>query len=209
MEDANFATGDNGLIAVDKIGNQILFLDPRTYATTLTLDAFAPRVHELAISPDHRTAYVPIYGDGIHGKNPHPGHLIAVFDLVARRHAGDFSTYPYLAPHGLRWGPQGQLYCVCENSGVLLEMDAASGAIEHVIGVESNKAHSLEVLPDGSKLYTENEEDTFASVVDLSARRLIKRIPTPNGTAGIGMSPVGKTIVLVPAMDPRLLLCRT
>ena len=28
MEDANFATGSNGLIAVDKIGNQILFLDP-------------------------------------------------------------------------------------------------------------------------------------------------------------------------------------
>jgi hypothetical protein len=70
MEDANFATGSNGLIAVDKIGNQILFLDPGTYATMLTLDAFAPRVHELAISPDHRTAYVPIYGDGIHGKNP-------------------------------------------------------------------------------------------------------------------------------------------
>jgi hypothetical protein len=95
MEDANFATGGNGLIAVDKIGNQILFLDPKSYATTLTLDAFAPRVHELAISPDHRTAYVPIYGDGIHGNNPHPGHLIALFDLVARRHAGDFSTYPY------------------------------------------------------------------------------------------------------------------
>ena len=106
MEDANFATGSKGLIAVDKIGNQILFLDPRTYATTLTLDAFAPRVHELAISPNHKTAYVPIYGDGIHGKNPHPGHLIALFDLTARRHAGDFSTYPYLAPHGLRWGPQ-------------------------------------------------------------------------------------------------------
>jgi hypothetical protein len=103
MEDANFATGTKGLIAVDKIGNQILSLDPRTYATTLTLDAFAPRVYELAISPDHKTAYVPIYGDGIHGNNPHPGHLIALFDLAAQRHAGDFSTYPYLAPHGLRW----------------------------------------------------------------------------------------------------------
>jgi hypothetical protein len=88
----------------------------------------------------HRTAYVPIYGDGIHGKNPHPGHLIAVFDLVARRHAGDFSTYPYLAPHGLRWGPQGQLYCVCENSGVVLEMNAGTGNIEHVIEVGSDKA---------------------------------------------------------------------
>jgi hypothetical protein len=94
FENANFPTGSSGLIAVDKIGNQILFLDPLTYVTTLTLDAFAPRVHELAISPDHRTAYVPIYGDGIHGKNPHPGHLIAVFDLVARRHAAISALTP-------------------------------------------------------------------------------------------------------------------
>jgi hypothetical protein len=87
----------------------------------------------------------PIYGGGIHGDNPHPGHLIARFDLQERRHAGDFSTYPYLAPHGLRWGPQGQLYCVCENSGVVLEMDPQSGAIEHVIAVGSNNAHRIEV----------------------------------------------------------------
>jgi DNA-binding beta-propeller fold protein YncE len=209
MEDANFATGGNGLIAVDKIGNQILFLDPKTYATTLTLDAFAPRVHELTISPDHRTAYVPIYGDGIHGNNPHPGHLIALFDLVARRHAGDFSTYPYLAPHGLRWGPQGQLYCVCENSGVVLEMDAGKGSIEHVIEVGSDKAHRIEVTPDGSKLYTENEEDTFACVIDLKARKRIKKIPAPNGLAGLGMSPDGKTIVLVDAKAPQIMVVDT
>jgi WD40 repeat protein len=209
MKDANFATGGNGLIAVDKIGNQILFLDPVTYATTLTLDVFAPRVHELAISPDHRTAYVPIYGDGIHGKNPHPGHLIALFDLAGRRHAGDFSTYPYLAPHGLRWGPQGQLYCVCENSGVVLEMDAAAGTIKHVIEVGSDKAHRIEVTPDGSKLYTENEEDTFGCVIDLKARKRIKKIPAPNGLAGIGMSPDGKTIVLVDAKLPQIMVVDT
>ena len=209
MEDANFATGSTGLIAVDKVGNQVLFLDPKTYATTLTLDAFAPRVHELAISPDHKTAYVPIYGDGIHGKNPHPGHLIALFDLVARRHAGDFSTYPYLAPHGLRWGPQGQLYCVCENSGVVLEMDAGTGGIKHVIEVGSDKAHRIEVTPDGSKLYTENEEDTFACVIDLKARRRSKKIPAPNGLAGIGMSPDGRTIILVDAKQPQVLVVDT
>jgi DNA-binding beta-propeller fold protein YncE len=209
MEDANFATGSKGLIAVDKIGNQILFLDPQTYATTFTLDAFAPRVHELAISPDHKTAYVPIYGDGIHGKNPHPVHLIALFDLVEHRHAGDFSTYPYLAPHGLRWGPQGQLYCVCENSGVVLEIDAKTGGIAHTIEVGSDKAHRIEVTPDGSKLYSENEEDTFSSVIDLKARKRINKIPAPNGLAGLGMSPDGKTIVLVDAKKPQIMVVDT
>jgi hypothetical protein len=34
-----------------------------------------------------------------------PAHLIAVFDPNARRHVDDLSTSPYLAPHGVRWGP--------------------------------------------------------------------------------------------------------
>jgi DNA-binding beta-propeller fold protein YncE len=209
MPDANSLSASSGLIAVDKVGNQVLFLDPVTYDTQLTLDGFAPRVHELLISPDHRLAYVPIYGDGIHGANPHPGHLIARFDLQQRRHTGDFSTYPYLAPHGLRWGREGQLYCVCENSGVVLEMNPESGAIEHVIAVGSDKAHRIEVLPDGSKLYTENEEDPFATVVDLAARRVATRIPAPNGTAGIGMSPDGATVILVDALQPQILVVDT
>jgi YVTN family beta-propeller protein len=209
MKDGNFATGSNGLIAVDKLGNNVLFLDPVTYDTELTLEGFAPRVHELLISPDHRSAYIPMYGDGIHGDNPHPGHLIARFDLQKRQHIGDFSTYPYLAPHGLRWGARGQLYCVCENSGVVLEMDPESGAIEHVIEVGSDKAHRIAVLPDGSKLYTENEEDTFGSVVDLTTRRVIKKIPAPNGTAGVGMSPDGGTVVLVDAQEPEILVVDT
>ena len=204
--DANFITGSDGLIAVDKIGNRILFLDPVTYETLLTLDGFAPRVHELAISPDHARAFAPIYGDGIHGNNPNPGHLLAVFDLKARRHEGDFSTAPYLAPHGLRFGPQGQLYCACENSAVVLEMDAGTGRILHVIDAGSDKAHRIEVLPDGSKLYTENEEDGFASVIDLRTRQLVKKIETMNGLAGIGLSPDGATVVLVDAVVPQLMV---
>ena len=209
LADPNFLSGSNGLIAIDKLGNQVLFLDPDSYETILTLEGFAPRVHELLIAPDRAIAYVPIYGDGIHGKNPHPGHLIALFDLKARRHMGDFSTYPHVAPHGLRWGRAGQLYCVCENSGVVLEMDAATGAIEHVIEIGSNKAHRIEVLPDGAKLYSENEEDLFASVIDLVARKRIGTILAPRGLAGIGLSPDGKTIILVDAQTPQIMVVDT
>ena len=187
----------------------MLFLDPDSYETVLALDGFAPRVHELLIAADRGIAYVAIYGDGIHGKNPHPGHLIALFDLKARRHMGDLSTYPHVAPHGLRWGCQGQLYCVCENSGVVLEMDALRGSIEHVIEVGSTKAHRIEVLPDGSKLYTENEEDPFASVIDPAARKRIGTIAAPNGLAGIGLSPDGKTIILVDAQKPQIMVVDT
>lgn len=209
MADLNHVTGSHGLVAVDKIGNKILFLDPFSYATLLVLEGFAPRVHELAISPDHRTAFVPIYGDGIHGDNPHPGHLIAKFDLVGRRHIADFSTAPHVAPHSLRWGREGALYCVCENSGVVLRIDPERGSILECITVGSNNAHRIEILPDGSKLYTENEEDPFCSVVNLGSGRRIKDIPTPNGTAGIGLAPDGGTLVYTDGQEASLLVVDT
>ena len=207
--DPNFPTGCAGLIAVDKVGNKVLFLDPVTFETVEVLNGFAPRVHELAISSDHSRAYIPIYGDGIHGNNPNPGHLIAVVDLHLRRHTGDFSVAPFLAPHGMRWGAAGQLYCVCEDSGVVVELHAGTGQIGHVMDVGSVNAHRIEVLPDGSKLYTENEEDAFATIVDLRLRKRLKDIPAPNGLAGLGLSPDGRTIVLVDAKRPELLIVDT
>ena len=65
------------------------------------------------------------------------------------------------------------------------------------------------MTPDGSKLYTENEEDTFGCVIDLKARKRIKKIPAPDGLAGIGMSSDGKTIVLVDAKQPQILIVDT
>ena len=209
MDEINHMTGSHGLIAVDKVGNKVLFLDPATYKVLLELEGFAPRVHELAISADRRFAYIPIYGDGIHGKNPHPGHLIAKFDLGERRHMADFSTAPYLAPHSLRWGAEGRLYCICEDSGALLNLDTESGRILDAIDVGSTNAHRLEILPDGSKAYTENEEDPFCSVIDLNSRTRLPDIVIPQGTAGIGLAPDGKVLVFTDATDPTLLVVDT
>jgi YVTN family beta-propeller protein len=88
-------------------------------------------------------------------------------------------------------------------------MDAITGSIDYVIEVGSEKAHRIEVTPDGSKLYSENEEDTFSSVIDLKERKRIKKIPAPNGLAGVAISPDGSTIVLVDAKLPQILIVET
>lgn len=205
----NFPTGRAGLVAVDKVGNQILFLDPSTFGTMHALGDFPARVHELAIAPDGTRAFVPIYGDGRHGANPNPGHQVAVIDLLARRHVDTFSVAPYLAPHGLRWGAEGQLYCACEDSGAVLELDPATGAIRHAMETGSTNSHRIEVLPDGSRLYAENEEDPFVSVLDLRTRTRLRDIPAPNGLSGLGLSPDGRRLVLVAAKRPELLVLDT
>ena len=129
-----------------------------------------------------------------------------MIDLVSRRRVGDIGLSPFLAPHGVRWGPSGELYCVCEDSGVVLELDAEAGEVRHVIDAGSTNAHRIEVLPDGSKLYVENEEDDFATVIDLRLRRRIGTIPAANGLAGLGMAPDGRTLVMVDARSPELIL---
>src|SRR5215471_20155750 len=86
--DANNTTGSDGLIMIDKRGAVVRFFDPKNFTeiSNLTIDGTP---HELAISPDHKTAYVPNYGDGVYGNNPHPGHTIAVIDLETRKVRGN------------------------------------------------------------------------------------------------------------------------
>ncbi|MGB6747137.1 MAG: hypothetical protein WBE51_03905, partial [Xanthobacteraceae bacterium] len=64
------ANVEHGMIAVDKIGTKVLFLNPKTYETEVVIDGFAKTVHELLIVPETGMAYVPIFGDGVHGRNP-------------------------------------------------------------------------------------------------------------------------------------------
>ena len=195
-----------GLIAVDKKGGKVLFLDPASYETTLVLDDFARVPHELLVVPESSTAYVPIYGDGIHGRNPNPGHLISIVDLAQRRHVADIDLSPYIAPHGMLIGPDGLLYVTCENSGVVALVDRARREVVGAIETESTNAHRIAISPDGRWLYTENEEDASISVIDRQARKLVRQVTTPQPLAGLAVSPDGKLIVAVSDEDPVLFL---
>lgn len=198
-----------GLIAVDKMGGKVLFLDPRTYATTQVLDDFERVPHELLAVPRTSTAYVPIYGDGIHGRNPNPGHLLSVVDLEQRAHVADIDLSPYVAPHGLQVGPDGLLYVTCENSAVVVLVDVEKRALIGAIDTGSGNSHRLAISPDGRFIYTENEEDASVSVIDLPGRRLIRQVATPHALAGLAISPDGRILVTVDDEEPTLVLIDT
>ena len=201
--DPNNVTGSSGLVMIDKRGNLVRFFDPATLKETGTVDIGGPP-HELAISPDHKEAYIPIYGDGVYGANPHPGHIIAIVDLSARKLTGTIDVSPAIAPHGLRVDDKGTLYAVCDLSRKLLVIDPKSKTVKASIDIEGT-GHWLAVLPDGSKAYTANKQDRlFLSVVDLKARKMIGKITMPNGTQGIGLSPDGTRVVAADFAEPNI-----
>jgi YVTN family beta-propeller protein len=206
--DPNNPTGASGLVLIDKLGHHIRFFDPATYKELGNLDV-GINPHDLAISADHKTAYVPIYGDGIYGKNPHPGHEIAIIDLASRQQTGTIDVSPYQAPHGIQIDSKGMLYVTCDLSRMLLVIDPKTRHIEAAIGTEGT-GHWVAVLPDGSKAYIANKNDQkFVSVIDLKARKMTGRVAAPNGTQGIAASPDGKRVAVADFTDPVLLMIDT
>ena len=200
------ASDARGLIAVDKMGGKVLFLDPVSYETIKVLDDFERVPHELLVVPELSIACIPIYGDGIHGRNPRPGHLLSIVDLNAREHVADIDLSPYVAPHGLQLGPDGLLYVTCENSAIVALVDLLARKLVGAIETGSTNAHRLTIAPDGSRLYTENEEDASISVIDLPARKLLRQAATPHPLAGLAISPDGELLVAVDDQDPTLFL---
>ena len=198
-----------GLIAVDKMGGKVLFLNPATYATEVVLGGFPRTVHELLVIPETGLAYVPIFGDGIHGRNLNPGHLLCIIDLVNRKHVGDIDLRPYIAPHTLHLGPNGLIYITCENSAAVAVINRTTHTVIDVIDSGSTNGHRLVISPDGRRLYTENEEDGTVSLIDLPNRKLLGKVKTPRPLAGIAISADGRTVVAVDDEEPALFLIDT
>jgi YVTN family beta-propeller protein len=175
----------------------------------VVLEDFPRTPHELLVVPETGLAYVPIFGDGIHGRNPNPQHLLAIIDLKTRAHIGDIDLRPYIAPHTLRLGPGGLIYITCENSAVVAVIDRATHMVVEAIDSGSTNGHRLIISPDGQRLYTENEEDATVSVIDLPKRKLLRQIKTPRPLAGIAISADGGTVVAVDDEQPTLFLIDT
>ena len=206
--DPNNISGNNGLVMIDKRGGLVRFFDPETLEEIDTLDLGAPP-HELAISPDRRTAYIPLYGDGVYGNNPHPDHRIVIVDLVTRSVSGTIDVAPNLAPHGLQVDSNGMLYASCDLSRTLLVIDPQTRKIEATIDI-GGAGHWSAVLADGSKAYIANKDDVpFVSVVDLHTHELVGRVPMPNGTQGITASPDGKRVLAMDFTEPRFYVIDT
>ncbi|HVV61743.1 MAG TPA: YncE family protein [Pseudolabrys sp.] len=198
-----------GMIAVDKIGCKILFINPQTYETETVLEGFQRTVHELLVMPETGRAYVPIFGDGIHGRNPNPGHVLHVFDLLKRKLIDTIDLHPYVAPHTLRLGADGAIYITCENSAVVAIIDPKTNKVIGAIDSGSTNGHRLCLPDDGKRLYTDNEEDATVSVIDVPNRKLLGKIKTPEALAGIAVSADGTTVAAVSDVSPAVFMIDT
>lgn len=156
-----------------------------------------PRPHEIHFSPDKRTAYCPIYGDGDFYHNVHPGHEIYVIDVATRKLKSTIDVSPYQAPHSIAWDADGLMWVTCDKSNCVIVVDPKSGKVLGEVPTQSQGSHWILAMADGKKAYTSNKFSPFLSVIDLKARKMIKRLPNPEGSEGIAFSHDQKKLYFV------------
>ncbi|HEY1245538.1 MAG TPA: hypothetical protein VGF29_11995 [Hyphomicrobiaceae bacterium] len=198
-------TGTTGLIAVDKVGNHIRFYDPETLREVKSFAAPEPAAHELAISHDRRTAFVPLYGDGIYGNNRRPNNKMLVIDLRAQALIDIIPLGEIAAPHGMVATSDGKLWVVADIPNKLLVVDPSRRAIEAAYDCPARGAHQMALLPDESKVYVSCKEGDL-SVFDRVRRVWTAAVPmrapgvmsgNGSGSEGLMPAPAGDRVVVI------------
>src|SRR5215471_4692627 len=150
--------------------------------------------HEVAVSPDGKSGYVPIYGNSGVGKPGTDGATIEVVDLKSARAVRIIDLGKPVRPHCAKFGPDGLLYVSAELANAIYIVDPAAGKVVGQAPTGDSESHMFVITPDGKRAYTANVGPGTVSVVDLQNRKLITVIPVARHVQRISISPDGKSV---------------
>jgi DNA-binding beta-propeller fold protein YncE len=190
MLDLNNRPGGPNLIVTAKTAHKVHFLDAATLTTSVTL-AMPGSTHELALSPDGRTAYGTVYGDGVFAKRVNPDRRIVVIDLPSKSLQRVIDLGAVYAPHGIMMDRDGTVWSSGELGNAVLAIDPASERVQKIdVGAT---AHWLVISQATDKIFVSVKQD-YLVVVDRARRVATDRIALPQVVEGIGIAPDGRTI---------------
>jgi YVTN family beta-propeller protein len=201
------------VVVVCKSDFQLALVDPGTQKVLVRLPT-GRGPHEVAVSPDGRTAYVTNFGrysvyppeDTAHDK---AGDTITVVDLVGRKVKATFDLGSHTGPHGMAISHDGKIVWVTsETPQAVLELDSATGKILHVWNTDQVRSHMIVVTPDEKKFYVTNTVSGSVSVIDRDTGE-VKILATGPGTEGIAISPDGKEVWAASRVDAKIEIIST
>jgi YVTN family beta-propeller protein len=140
--------------------------------------------HEIAISPDGRTAAVVSYG----------ARGIDLFDIGTRAKLRTIDLSPNQGPHGIVWLADGRLVVTTERSRSVAVVDTRRGDAVTTIATGQEGTHMVVVSPDGRRAFTANIGAGTVSVLDLAAGRKLRDIAVGGRPEGIALTPDGRSL---------------
>jgi YVTN family beta-propeller protein len=191
------------LVVANQREHTALLVDPETHQE-LAKVTVGVNGHEVAVSPDSRFAYVPIYGNAGVGRPGTDGATIDVIDLHDRKLAATIDLGKPLRPHRAAFGPDGLLYVTAELAKAVDVIDPATRKVIAEIPTGAIESHMLVISPDGSRAYTANVAAGSVSVLDLKQQTLVTVIPVAKIVQRISISSDGKRVFTHDQDTPRI-----
>lgn len=174
------------LLVLNKGAANASLIDPANGETLATMPTGAGP-HEVALSPDGRTAVVTNYG--VPGE---AGSTLTVLDLPTRTATATIDLAPHRRPHGVAWLPDGRRVAVTlETDSLVALVDIPSRRIEATISTGQALSHMIRVSADGAYAYVANIGSGSVTMIDVEGRYVLRTVPTGAGAEGIALTPDG------------------
>jgi YVTN family beta-propeller protein len=198
------------LLVVNKGDETLGIVDPRRGQQIATVAEGGTTGHEVAASPDGKTAYVPIYGNSGVGKPGTDGRNMVAIDIASRKVVGNVDFGHGVRPHCAVIGPKdGMLYVTTELDQSISIIDPKTLKIVGTIPTGQPESHMLAITPDGKRGYTANVGPGTVSVLDMENRKTIAVIPVSGEVQRIAISTDGKLAFTSDQTKPQLVVIDT
>jgi DNA-binding beta-propeller fold protein YncE len=198
------------LLVANQGDRNLSLIDPSAGKQVAAVSVDGVTGHEVAASPDGKTAYVPIYGDSGVGRPGTDGTKISVIDLPSRKlvHTIDFGhgVRPHCAIYDRN---SGMLYVTTELDKTISIIDPKTLKIVGSVPTGQEQSHMLALSRDGSRGYTANVGPGTVSVLDMKARKTLAIIPISKDTQRISISPDDSMVFTADQTKPQLAVIDT
>ena len=182
------ALAQSGTILVaNQTDHTLSFIDAATGQQTFALQEDRITGHEVATSPDGRTAYLPIYGNAGVGRPGTDGHEMLVIDVPSRNITSTLNFGHGVRPHLPVYDThRNLLYVSTELDQAITAIDPKTFKVLYQIPTGQPESHMFTLSHDGRFAYTANVGPGSVSVLDLNTHKTLAIIPIegPGATAG-------------------------
>ncbi len=166
--------------------------------------------HEVAVSPNGQTAYVPIYGNTGVGKPGTNGRNILAIDVATHKVIGNVEFPSGVRPHCAVFDARHNLlYVTTELNHTVSIVDPRTLKIVGAVPTGQPESHMFTISSDGRLGYTANVGPGTVSVLDLVKRKVIAIVPISKNTQRISISPDNSMVFTSDQTKPQLAVIDT
>ncbi len=198
------------LLVANQTDRTLSLIDAATAKQIAAIPVGGITGHEVAVTPDGHTAFVPIYGNSGVAKPGTDGSTMAIVDIPSQKVTSTVDFGHGVRPHCPVYDPVSKLlYVTTELDQTITILDPHTLKIVGSIPTTQPYSHMLVISHDGRRGYTANVKPGSVSVLDIKARKALAVIPISPETQRISISKDDSLVFTSDQTTPRLAVIDT